>query len=166
MTERMSAAAFLAAKARGGMPAREPAAEQRPASARWSIYVPGKAVGKGRPRFVRKTGHAYTPHATEAYERSLRLTMMANWDDPPLTEPVAIGLVVYGEMPKSWSKARKAESTFKPAACKPDIDNVLKIVADAGNGVLWVDDKQIAYITAQRLWSVEPGIQVMVEILR
>lgn len=31
---------------------------------------------------------------------------------------------------------------------KPDIDNFLKAIMDAGNGVLWKDDSQIVFLTA------------------
>ena len=35
--------------------------------------VPGAPAGKGRPRFVRATGHVYTPARTGKYEGLVRL---------------------------------------------------------------------------------------------
>ena len=34
------------------------------------VVIPGQPVGKGRPKFVRATGRAYTPKGTAEWERS------------------------------------------------------------------------------------------------
>ena len=36
------------------------------------VELAGEPRGKGRPRFVRKTGHAFTPQKTASYEAMLR----------------------------------------------------------------------------------------------
>lgn len=38
---------------------------------------------------------------------------------------------------------------------KPDIDNLLKFVMDAGNGVLWKDDSQIYKVDMEKIYSVK-----------
>lgn len=46
---------------------------------------------------------------------------------------------------------------------KPDIDNLIKGLFDAVNGVLWVDDNRIANMTVSKVYSDEPGIILDVE---
>lgn len=45
---------------------------------------------------------------------------------------------------------------------KPDLDNYVKSVTDAGNGVLWKDDGQICWILAEKIYGQPPGIELIV----
>ena len=36
-----------------------------------------------------------------------------------------------------------------------DVDNVAKTLLDAGNGILWADDRQIAKLTIEKAYGVE-----------
>jgi len=46
---------------------------------------------------------------------------------------------------------------------KPDIDNLIKGVFDALNGIVWVDDGQVCHIGEQKkIYSHEPGIELEV----
>lgn len=123
-----------------------------------SIWFPGHVVGKGRARFVRSTGRAYTPEKTVNYEAYLRHCMASAWKRPPLDGPVAVSIEIKTAIPASWSQKRKAAALDRPASCKPDLDNVLKALADSGNGVLWADDKQITDVTVRRVYAEEPGL--------
>ena len=46
---------------------------------------------------------------------------------------------------------------------KPDIDNIVKVVADALNGVAYKDDTQIVFVAAKKAYSAEEGLDVIVE---
>jgi Holliday junction resolvase RusA-like endonuclease len=60
--------------------------------------------------------------------------------------PVSLEMWSVVTPPGSWSqkKQRLALSGGLWPQAKPDLDNVLKLLADALNGVVWIDDKQIA----------------------
>lgn len=130
----------------------------------WGLWVPGKVTGKGRPRFVRGTGRTYTPEQTARYEDKLQYLMRKEWGErAPLAGPVELTIRIQSPIPVSWSKRRRTEANGSPATGKPDVDNVLKIVSDAGNGVLWNDDAQIFAVIVTRHYADEPGMMVSFE---
>ena len=69
------------------------------------------------------------------------------------------------EPPKSTSK-KKAQQMLAGelhVMKKPDIDNIVKVVADALNGVAYKDDIQIVFVAAKKAYSAEEGLDVIVE---
>ena len=59
------------------------------------------------------------------------------------------------EMPKSWSKKKRAEMNGKPHQQKPDLDNLIKAFKDA----LCKDDSYIyEYRTMRKTWGVKGKI--------
>ena len=46
--------------------------------------------------------------------------------------------------------------------CTPDCDNVLKIILDALNGVVYEDDKQICNVIFSKTYSLVPKISVKI----
>ena len=43
---------------------------------------------------------------------------------------------------------------------KPDIDNVLKVVLDALNGVAYKDDSRVVAVTARKIYSHTPKLVI------
>lgn len=128
------------------------------------IELSGEPKGKGRPRFVRSTGHAFTPAKTRSYESHLRLAAQdAMGNRTPLEGPLCV--YVYADMPipKSWSKARRAKAELKleRPTKKPDADNLLKVL-DALNEVVWKDDAQIVDCTLRKHYSTRPALTIVV----
>ena len=67
--------------------------------------------------------------------------------------------------PKSTSKIKHAEmlcGSLKPLK-KPDVDNIVKVVADALNGVAYHDDTQIVSVSAKKVYAASEGLDVIVE---
>lgn len=67
--------------------------------------------------------------------------------------------------PKSASKKRRAdmlEGREMPLK-KPDMDNIVKVVADALNGVAYHDDTQITFVIAKKAYSTVEGLDITVE---
>lgn len=113
-----------------------------------SFEIFGEVRGKQRPRMTRR-GHVYTPEATRLAEAEVaRLGREAMGDRPLLTGPVTLGVIVYTAPPKSVSKAVRAAMLAGEVlpTKKPDLDNVLKLIADALNGIVYVDDCQIVQL--------------------
>lgn len=132
--------------------------------------VPGEPVGKGRPRATTINGSArmYTPAKTAAYEGLVALAARdAMGAASPFPGPLAVEIEAVHTVPASWSKKRRHEalSGSTHPTTKPDIDNIAKAIADGGNGVAWVDDKQIARLLVTRRYGETPGVHVRVAAL-
>lgn len=124
--------------------------------------VPGVPRGKGRPRFAR-TGRAYTPAETAAYENLVKLAYLQAAGDA-IGPQGAISLHVTAMMPipASASAKRRAAMLGAPHTKCPDLDNVLKAVLDGLNGAAFNDDSQVATITAQKVYGSPPRLMVVI----
>ena len=125
--------------------------------------VPGEPVAKGRPRFIRATGHAHTPAKTVNYETRIQEIFAHRFPGfVPLTGPVWLTLGVNMTIPASASKKRRAAMLAHEIfpTKKPDIDNIVKIVGDALNGLAFADDKQIVVLAAAKYYSVRPRLEI------
>lgn len=121
--------------------------------------VEGEPRGKQRPRVA--NGHAYTPFETRQYEDAVRLKYMASGGFM-FPARVQMKIVAYYRIPKSATKEERKLmlcGDIKPTR-KPDVDNVLKIIADALNGVAYKDDSAInAVHIEKRYWEI-PSVDV------
>lgn len=136
------------------------------ADSSYTITIPGEPVSKGRPRMT-KRGHTYTPKRTVDYERMVQTLFHAEYGSPKLEGPILLQLDLYFGIPKSRSKAaRKRMQQGMERPCKrPDLDNCLKAIADALNGVAYKDDSQIVAAVIQKFWAEEPRAVVTIEEL-
>lgn len=129
--------------------------------------VPGEPKGKGRPRLGR-SGHAYTPHDTVAYENLVKLSFREEYPDHvPLESGVKVSTTIraYYPIPKSASKKKRMDMAMgyvRPTK-KPDCDNIAKIVCDALNGIVYHDDSQIYELTVIKKYSDTPRVTVRME---
>lgn len=132
-----------------------------------TFTVPGDPVGKGRPRATTIGGHArmYTPAKTAAYEELVAVYASAAMKKAPLLEhPVRLHLGIYCKVPGTWSKKRRADALagIERPAKKPDIDNIVKALADGMNGIVYVDDSQIVELACSKWYALEPYVSVSV----
>ena len=110
------------------------------------IWMNGQPIGKGRPRFTRM-GRVYTPEKTRKYEIRLAATasnyMLLHQLDAT-EKPCKALIKAQFEIPKSWTKAKKAAAEANEIyPKKPDADNIAKIVLDSLNSIVWDDDAQV-----------------------
>jgi Holliday junction resolvase RusA-like endonuclease len=122
-----------------------------------SFTIPGKMAGKGRGR-VFQTGkgylRTYTPENTRNAEAMIRdLASQAMKGLAVFDGPVEMYVNVWRITPPSWPKKRRAAAKFITG--KPDADNILKIISDSLNRVVYLDDSQIAVAHIQRRWHPE-----------
>ena len=126
--------------------------------------VPGEPVGKQRPRFVRQTGRTYTPEKTANYENLVKLAYGAaagGWTYPDSAE-LAIRIEAYYAIPASKSKRTQKDmelGIIRPTK-KPDMDNILKVVADSLNHIAYKDDSQIVYAEVTKKYAKVPQVEV------
>lgn len=128
-----------------------------------TITVPGVPVSKGRPRFDRRTGRAYTPETTVNAENWIRWHATREVKDP-LTGALFVGVSAYFPIPKSATKAKKADmaaNKLRPVTGK-DADNIAKAVCDAMNGVAYIDDAQIVELHITKRFSEDPRTVIVI----
>ena len=138
-----------------------------------AIYfvVPGDPHGKGRPKASSRGGFVrmYTPAPTRLYEAEIaKMAVLARSEWPVLETPISLRVVAHHPIPVSWSK-RKQQQALQGELVpgKPDLDNVAKAVLDALNGVIYVDDKQVVRLVAEKKYSFDPRVEVYVhEVLK
>lgn len=65
-------------------------------------------------------------------------------------------------IPSSWSQKVSKSVEGHPHTKKPDIDNLRKLVFDAGIGLLWPDDSIIAQDHAEKIYSLDPHTYIAV----
>lgn len=132
------------------------------------FVVPGEPQGKARPRIVTRNGytHAYTPKGTVAYEELVKSCYVAAAKGRTFGDrEVCLEIVANFGIPKSASKAKRESmlsGEVRPAK-KPDVDNIVKVVADALNGIAYNDDKQIIECCCSKKYSEEPCVLVRIE---
>lgn len=117
------------------------------------MYMQLKPKVKQRPRMTRR-GRVFTPAATLAHEADIA----AQWRKKfgrrkPLEGPVQVS--VDFDKHGMWLEVAPTEL---PSVLRGDIDNYMKAVLDALNGIAYVDDKQISVLlstTTGHLWKPE-----------
>nr|WP_220468773.1 RusA family crossover junction endodeoxyribonuclease [Staphylococcus coagulans] len=108
-------------------------------------------MGSPRPRFrrVKQFVQTYMPTHYTKHKKFIADQM------PNLQSEKDIKLTVEFYFPplKSWSKKKLIAMLTRYKNTKPDLDNLLKTVLDAGNGKLWNDDNQIIEIRTFEKWD-------------
>lgn len=124
------------------------------------FIVKGKPQGKKRPRFSSISHTIYTPSETQTYEHQIAMAFKAGGGRCiPTGQCVAVAVTAFFPVPKSYGKGkRKAciEGDIRPDK-KPDIDNVLKVVLDALNGLAYDDDKQVIEAICRKYYTDGEG---------
>lgn len=132
-----------------------------------AFTVPGKPVGKGRPRAAKRGQHItlYTPQTTATYESTVALVASQAMAGLPLiTGPVEVVMRQVLPIPSSWSKRKQGDALAGRVlpGVKPDMDNVIKAIFDAINGVVWNDDTQVVDLQARKRYGLTPCVNVIV----
>lgn len=127
-----------------------------------SFIVPGEITPMGRPRFVRKTGIAFTPPKSRSYQAVLRdYAKQAMSGQAPFDGPCRVHIVAWYPWPSSWSKLKRGRNGNHKGS-GADWDNIGKAVTDAMNAIVFTDDARVADARVQKLYADEPGLFVEV----
>lgn len=131
----------------------------------YEIILEVKPVAKGRPRFS-KFGHAYTPQKTLDAEEEIRYKLISwkNKNNFKIIEnkPIILEANFYFSVPKSFSKKRKEELLGKPHIIKPDCDNLMKLLCDAMNNIIYKDDCLIYNLKTGKYYSEKDLIKISI----
>ena len=115
------------------------------------IRLQGKPYALKRHRMTRK-GHTYDPPDNIKWKKMAQFQFNAQ-RVTPMHGPLLVIITAVFLLPKY--RHRKREPVLDRTAHwgRPDIDNIVKAIFDAGNGFLWDDDAQIAAVFAQKWYG-------------
>ena len=132
----------------------------------YEFEVPGKIIGKGRPRLNSYTGVVYTPTRTKDYESLVEQYFLLKYPRfKALEGRIKINIIAYFSIPKTTKKAdinEMLENDISPTK-KPDIDNIVKSILDSMNKFAFKDDNQITKLEVEKKYSIEDKVYVKIE---
>ena len=131
--------------------------------------IPGKPVAQERGRIVRIGNRSTIKDPPKSWKGYASLLMQqAMGRNKPLAGAVELIVIAMWACPKSQERKRSPrEACWRPKL--PDLDNVIKCVQDAANGVMFIDDAQVCRIIATKRQAAQgepPKVVVSVKELR
>lgn len=129
-----------------------------------AFTVYGDPVAQGRPRFT-KMGKSYDPKKSSDFKYWVKLIASQHAPKKLLEEALKLEIVFYRPIPKSFSKKRMAQADAGQIipVTKPDLDNYLKGIKDALNGVIWRDDSCVTDVVMRKRYSCKPRIELVIK---
>jgi len=129
----------------------------------------GEAIAKGRPRtrVVGKFATVYTPARTRSFEskvKAVAAVAMVKAVAEPTPDAVAVTIAFDRCMPKSWTKAKRLAMRGEPITSGADIDNQVKAILDALNGVCFEDDVQVSDLAVSRRWADADAFRISISL--
>lgn len=133
-----------------------------------AFSIHGEPQGKGRPRFSVINGHANarTPDKTVIYENLVRMEYRRQCGDARFPDDAVLRMEILAvfAIPASASKAKKQRmenGELRPTK-KPDMDNIVKVIADSLNGIAYRDDAQIVDCGISKRYGDVPRVEVQI----
>ncbi len=97
--------------------------------------IPLEPEGKKEARHTRG-GHVFKHSATRSSMQEIASIIRSQYPGEALDGPLRVWIIAYRTRPKSRKGAVYADT-------KPDYDNIQKLIGDALEGILWVNDSRI-----------------------
>ena len=126
------------------------------------IFIEGNPIPAARPKLCRK--FFYDPQAKKKEDFGWKVMDKAK-NNFPFAESVKVHMEFHMPIPKSFSRKKKESLIGVYHQKKPDISNLIKFVEDALNGILWMDDKLICFLSAKKFYSTSPGTLIHAELI-
>lgn len=136
---------------------------------RMQIEFEVKGKVKAKQSFkIGRNGFKYTPADVKAYANWVRLCFIETYPDWNIAQfdnkPLKTVIDVFISTPKSFSKVKTSKALkgeIRPMT-KPDADNIAKNINDALNGIAYPDDKQIACLQVNKIYSMHDTARVTI----
>ena len=132
----------------------------------YEFEVPGKVIGKGRPRLNSYTGVVYTPTRTKDYESLVEQYFLLKYPRfKALEGRIKVSIIAYFSIPKATKKSdinEMLENNISPTK-KPDIDNIVKSILDSMNKFAFKDDNQITKLEVEKKYAPEDKVYIKIE---
>lgn len=120
--------------------------------------VPGLAAPQGSKRAIRlRSGRVALVESSakvKPYRAVFALAARQAWTEPPADDAVAVELLFRFPRPKShYTSTGMLRSSAPRAPGRPDLDKLCRAALDAMTGVVYVDDAQVAILSAAKEWG-------------
>jgi len=130
--------------------------------------IPIVPMGQARARAARRGNHIHmysSPKSVE-YKESLQHYLINQLPEGFKIPDIDVDIMVFAAfcmpMLRSWSQKKRGKHLDKPHTKKPDIDNLVKALFDAMNGIVWKDDSQVACLNVSKHYCADPGIYLTI----
>lgn len=136
-----------------------------------SFKILGKPVPKQSFRFT-KQGRRYQNKEVKDMEQNIMMDIKSQLpaDFVPFDEPLSMHVRYIFPIPSSLRAAQKkaieaGEKVYKQT--RPDVtDNLTKGVADAMDGIVFVDDARVVRIYAEKYYGKVPRTEILIQTLK
>ena len=112
-----------------------------------------------RPRFSKYGTYNTAEYTQYKHALGLMLKQCKFYSEKPLR----LTLVFHMPIPKSLSKKKQNALDGTAHFKKPDLDNLVKAFKDGANGVLYKDDSCVFDLTAKKIYSFSPRVEVTIK---
>lgn len=119
-----------------------------------TAFARAGALGKRRFTPPKQAAHMYVI-------QQIAITKMQMLGASIIEGPVQATIRVLYPYPSSWSQKKKAAIKWKVS--RPDCDNHAKIILDALNGIVWVDDAQVVELVVQKQYGLNAETIVTIQ---
>ena len=124
--------------------------------------IPGPPIPQTRHRLGK--GHFYDPNAQ--HKETIGLILISQSKGKTLQGPLAAKLSFFMPIPQHLSQKKQHQLINQYHHKKnADLDNLIKLILDAANNVLYNDDSQIASISAIKKYDTNPRTELILEKL-
>lgn len=115
-------------------------------------------LAKARPRFTVKNGYArsYTPARTVDFANTIKILSCEQYKMPPIDTPIYMQIEFH-------IPTKNKKKIGEPHGVRPDIDNLIKNICDALNGIVYKDDGQIWKIHSTKHYAEKGSISIILE---
>lgn len=125
------------------------------------LIIPGKPIALKRHRHTTRNGRIFNYDPSKADKANFLKKVQNMAPEVPLYEAISMVVEVYIDRPKSHFGTGRNSDKVKESApaypiSRPDIDNYIKFVLDALNGVFYKDDSQVVYLESIKEYNQEP----------
>ena len=127
------------------------------------VIIPGKPMSQKRHRDS-KNGGKYDPSKQD--KKRIRNFFLPHKPTEPLECLLKVDIYAFFRTPTSWSGVKKKRSEGKYRPKTPDVDNIEKIIYDALNKYIYVDDSQIVRSVTEKYYSVQPCTVIKIESIQ
>ena len=129
------------------------------------ITIKGSPKAQKRHRHT-KAGFTYDPSKSD--KNDFLTLIHAKAPKQPLKGDISLKVTFGMPFVKKHYRTGKYSGELKPNpplayTNKPDIDNMLKFVMDAGNNVIWYDDSQIWKVEMEKIYTEHPSTWIKIE---
>jgi Holliday junction resolvase RusA-like endonuclease len=106
----------------------------------------------------------YIAPAVKLNAKKLRESAKKEWGPAPWTgAPLMVFYVV--TYPYRVAEPKKNRGRAIPKTTKPDVDNLVKMLNDALEGVCWDNDATIWNVSCQKVWDIDERVGTTVKVI-